>query len=284
MDFLSPQTRYKNLARRIRIRAMRDGQRLELESIVMALNGENPRLTEEDRAALVRYVEAWNKAGRNPWKMKLLRNGVRRFSLRKLEEVWTWKLARIGRTPETEKVAARLAARGIKVRDDTGGAYWFISPTGENSRDAAAMFVGMLLTNPLRGKLSDGPCQRERCKRWFIKRRPTQKQCSARCLGIVRSMARTKTERKNAHQELLGRARKASQAWRRNSGVDWKEFISRKTGLNVKWLSRAVNKGELHSPPEAVRHSSEKRTEKRNEMKRSRNHSRTFFIVADTIS
>jgi hypothetical protein len=232
----------------MRIRLRREGQRRDLESVVMALNGENLRLSAEDRAALVRYVEAWNKAERNPWKMKLLPADAKRFSLQNLEKVWTWKLAPVGTTPETDQVADKLAADGVKIRDEVGGADWLISPIGKNFRDTAAMFAGMLLTNPWRGKLSEGPCQRERCKRWFIKRRPSQKQCSARCLGIVRSIARTKTQRKKAHQEALARARKASEAWKRNTGVAWKEFISRKTGLTIKWLTRVANKGALCPP------------------------------------
>jgi hypothetical protein len=214
-----------------------------LTAVVMALNGNNPLLRDlEDRAALVRYVEAWNAAKRNPWKMRLPRADAERFSLSNLERVWRWKLARIGRTPETDGLVKDLERKGIRVREDVGGAYWALSPTGKNL-DMAAMFAGMLLTNPLRGKLSDGPCQRDRCKKWFIKRRPDQKCCSRRCGAIVKTAERVSDKREDEKKEKLKIVRAAHRQWRKSpTRIDWKTWVSKKTGLSTKFLTRNFTK------------------------------------------
>jgi len=39
-------------------------------------------------------------------------------------------------------------------------------------------------------------------------------------------------------------ARKALRRWKKKDG-DWKAFVSKKTGLSVKFITRATNKGEL---------------------------------------
>jgi hypothetical protein len=216
-----------------------------LSAVVLALNGDNPLLQDsEDRAALVRYVEAWNSSGRNPWKMArfLSPTDAKRFSLSSLERVWTWTLARIGRTPEADRTIAELEKRGVRVREDAGGAFWALSPTGEN-RDMAAMFAGMLLTNPLRGKLSDGPCQREQCNKWFIKRRPLQKCCSRRCGAIVTTAERVSEQREDAKKVKLKTVRAAHRQWRKSrSRMDWKTWVSQKTGLSTKFLTRNFTK------------------------------------------
>lgn len=216
-----------------------------LTAVVMALNGNNPLLRDsEDCAALVRYVEAWNAAKRNPWKMRLTRDDAKRFSLSNLEKVWTWKLAPIGRTPATERLVEEAwKVRGQRFREDVGGAYWTSSPTGENFRDTAAMFAGILLINPLRAKLSDGPCQRDKCKQWFIKRRPLQKCCSQRCGAIVKTAKRICGQRKDEKKEKLKIVRAAHRQWRKSrSRMDWKTWVSKKTGLSTKFLTRNFTK------------------------------------------
>ncbi|HKM84710.1 MAG TPA: hypothetical protein VJW96_00780 [Terriglobales bacterium] len=233
-----------------------ENSRRALRQFVEGLNGLDPRLTAEGHAALVRYVKAWNKAGRNPYKtmMMISRADAERFSFPQLEKVWRLHLAPIGRpqNPEAQRIFRDLERdierRGIRVRPDpVGGAHWWISPTGENFRDIAAFYASMLLTNPLRGKLCDEPCQRVLCGKWFIKRRMVQKQCSRRCTGIVKARIRTIDERKEKHEQDIRQARKAIREWRSSDG-DWKEVISKRTGLTVKWVSRAVNKGELRPP------------------------------------
>lgn len=228
-----------------------------LSAVVMALNGENPLLrNSQDRTALVRFVEAWNAAQRNPWKMHfhLTRADAERFSLSNLEGVWTWKLAPIGRTPETDRLvdeAWKLHRKRFPedwIRD-CGGAYWTPSPTGKN-RDMAAMFAGMLLTNPLRGKLSEGPCKRDRCKKWFIKRRSGQICCSQRCGAIVKTAERVSDKREDERKTKLESVLAAHREWRKSpTRLDWKPWVSKKTGLSTKFLTRNFTKeGRVKTP------------------------------------
>lgn len=100
-----------------------------------------------------------------------------------------------------------------------------------------------------RSKLADKPCQRTKCGRWFIKLRPRQKCCSRRCTAVVQSHDRNIKQRKDAHKESLAKARTALRQWRSgNRRSDWKTFVSARTKLSAKWLTRAINKGELKVP------------------------------------
>jgi|SRR5208283_63385 len=212
-----------------------------MTAVVMALNGDNLQLLRdsEDHKALVGFVKSWNTAKRNPWKMQ----ADARFSLSNLERVWTWKLAPIGRTTETDRMVDDLEARGVRVREDVGGAYWHRSPTGENCSDIAAMLAGMLLTNPLRAKLSDGPCQRERCNKWFIKRRPDQKCCSRRCGAIVKTAERVNDKREDEKKEKLKIVRDAHREWRKSTtSLDWKMWVATRTGIDRRFLTRNFTK------------------------------------------
>ena len=211
-------------------------------------------MSAEQHASLVRLVEAWNRGGRNPFspKMQLTPEDAKRFSPVELAKVFSLQLAGTGATAETERLEYALQ-RASKLREAhwwraTGGLYWYVTP-GENFRDFAASYAAMLLTNPLRGKLSDGPCQRPRCAKWFIKRLRDQKQCSARCTGIVQSRERTAQQRRIAHEQALTRAKKVAQRWKPTMKLDWKEFVVKEARLtSTKWLTRAINKGELQTP------------------------------------
>jgi hypothetical protein len=224
----------------------------QLRNIVAALNGEHARITGEDHKALVRYVEAWNKAKRNPWKIQplLSREDAQRFSRQNLDRVWEHRLELIGRTPQTEKMVHQLERAGKRVSDDPpGGAYWHRSPTGKNFRDTAAMYISMLLTNPLRGDLSDGPCQRTLCGKWFIKRQRKQKNCSRRCTGIIQNAVRRAAQRATEHQHRLRLAEKAILDLKPSEiGGDWKKIVWRKTMINRSSLTRWINTGDLKPP------------------------------------
>jgi len=114
------------------LKLLTEEPRRQLKSIVAALNGKDVRLKDEEHAQLVRFVTAWNRAKRNPWKMRLPAEDAKRFSFPNLEKVWRLHLSPIGRTPETERLVRDLERAGKHVRDDVGGVYWSISPTGKN--------------------------------------------------------------------------------------------------------------------------------------------------------
>jgi len=182
--------------------------------------------------------------------MGLSRDDLARFSLPSLEKVWSWRLAPIGRTPETESLVNDLATRGVRVREDVGGAYW-AAGFGKNP-DMAALFAMLLLTNPLRSRLSEGPCQRRQCDKWFIKRRRLQKCCGRSCNAIVKNAERVRDLREREKKDRLKKVRAAQRSWRSTSTrLDWKSWVSRKAKVSTKFLTRAVNRGELRVPVKA---------------------------------
>ena len=93
-----------------------------------------------------------------------------------------------------------------------------------------------------------GPCAR--CHRYYIKRRASQKTyCSRRCGNAATATVRTAKQREHERQANLQRAQKAIQQWKRGAkGTDWKAFVSRKTKLTPKWLTRAVGRNDLKAP------------------------------------
>jgi hypothetical protein len=112
-------------------------------------------------------------------------------------------------------------------------------------QEAIRLFVSLTL-NPAWEKLG-GPCAR--CGRYYVKRRVSQKvYCSRRCGNTATAIVRTAAQRAEERKKKLSVARKFIRQWRRSSGVGWKEFVSDKTGLTFKWLTRAVNQGELRLP------------------------------------
>lgn len=97
-----------------------------------------------------------------------------------------------------------------------------------------------------------GPCAR--CHKYYIKKRASQKvYCSRRCGNAATAVIRTRAVLAEQHQEKLERARAAMQKWSTaRTKEDWKVFVSnREEGITPKFLTRAVNKGELEVPKKA---------------------------------
>src|SRR5215831_13982305 len=131
-----------------KLRATRwwDSDLVKLRQVVSALNGQNTLLTKHDHSALVGFVQVWNRSGR-----KILHAQARfpkRFSIFNLERAWRWK----------------LLPREKNLGDANENAKYVLSATGldwipeQKSTDMAVVFASLLITNPLRMKLSDGPC------------------------------------------------------------------------------------------------------------------------------
>ena len=115
---------------------------------------------------------------------------------------------------------------------------------------AALLFhVGTL--NPEWDKLT-GPCAR--CDNYYIKKRASQKvYCSRRCGNATTAVARTRERLAREHADKLRRSQAAMQKWTTaRTKDDWKVFVSkRQSDITPKFLTRAVNKGELRPPPKA---------------------------------
>jgi predicted GIY-YIG superfamily endonuclease len=107
--------------------------------------------------------------------------------------------------------------------------------------------------NPYANKLA-GPCAR--CSNYYLKKRASQKvYCSRRCGNATTATIRTREQRRDAHEQKLRLAAAAAQKWKKaQTRLDWKEWVSRhESGITSKFLTRAVNKGELKAPARAAR-------------------------------
>ena len=106
--------------------------------------------------------------------------------------------------------------------------------------------VGTL--NPEWDKLA-GPCAR--CGNYYMKKRASQKvYCSRRCGNAATAVVRTRERLDKEHVDKLRRTQAAMQKWSTaRTKDDWKVFVSkREPGITPKFLTRAVNKGELKPP------------------------------------
>lgn len=118
-------------------------------------------------------------------------------------------------------------------------------------RYAALLFhVGTL--NPEWDKIA-GPCAR--CKRYYLKKRASQKvYCSRRCGNAATAVVRTRERLAREHADKLRRAGDAAQKWAKEwrqsrTRKDWKQRVSEiEPDITTKFLTRAVNKGELKTP------------------------------------
>jgi hypothetical protein len=123
---------------------------------------------------------------------------------------------------------------------------WFPSRIGI-ARNVALRFFITLLTNPLCESVR-GPCPR--CDRYFVGRKV---YCSRSCGTKSTALAATKKARDREHQDKLIRAAQASREYctarTKTSKMNWKEWVSRRhPDITAKFLTRAVNKGELETP------------------------------------
>jgi hypothetical protein len=198
------------------------GQPENLEVICSLLNGEEPQ---ELCSELRKLVETWQKSGPNLAKM--LKDdavlGVR---------------VRHGRT----LLAATSTGKGHLV--------WLPTPRDVNAHSwkglALAHFMD-LIVNPKWHKLG-GPCQR--CHKYYVKKTCRQKMyCSRRCGSSMTALATTRKKRIEVRVQKVIRAQAAANQWATvRTRRRWKEWVSIQTMITVKWLTRAVNKGDLRAP------------------------------------
>jgi hypothetical protein len=95
--------------------------------------------------------------------------------------------------------------------------------------------VGTL--NPEWDKLT-GPCSR--CKNYFIKKRASQTvYCSRACGNAATAVGRTRERLKLEREDKIKRIKVALREWRAVRGKeDWKDFVSRETGIDRRFLTR----------------------------------------------
>jgi hypothetical protein len=129
---------------------------------------------------------------------------------------------------------------------------WIIGPNDKRvlTPEAEALTLFHLLTVLPGCEKVAGPCQR--CGRYYIKKRASQKvYCSRKCGNAATAIARTSERIANERRDKLDRAKKALKEWKSGGDrTDWKHWVAQKTGIDSRFLTRAVNKGDLVQPKE----------------------------------
>jgi hypothetical protein len=97
-----------------------------------------------------------------------------------------------------------------------------------------------------------GPCPR--CDRYYIKQRASQKvYCSRRCGNAATSVARTSKRLAKEREDKLTRTQAGIEKWiRTKTQQDWKHWVANKTGIDLRFLTRAVSERKL-IPPKSER-------------------------------
>ena len=131
-----------------------------------------------------------------------------------------------------------------------GAAIALCAEPGRDPYEEALRFFVWLITNRDCGKLA-GPCAR--CGAYYIKKRALQKvYCSRKCGNAATATVRTRERQQEQHEDKLRQAAKAAREWSETkTKLDWKQWVARrckKSSITPKFLTRAVNKGELRVP------------------------------------
>jgi hypothetical protein len=211
-----------------------NGSSLEgLEQICSVLNGEQGPAVQ---LALHRLVKPWQASGPNLTKM--MHADVELW--RDVQESWktSW-------VPTNSGGAHLLLLPDLpknKMEKGQQGAY---GPTPEGK--ALVLFYALTL-HPEWNRLG-GPC--ERCTRYYVmKMARNKKYCARRCGSLATAIISTRKRLDKLHADKLRRAEAAAGIWLTiRTRLNWKQWVSRKEpDITPKWLTRAVNKGELQSP------------------------------------
>lgn len=127
---------------------------------------------------------------------------------------------------------------------------WRNSPDGtELLRPEVEAWIefGFFTLNPHCEQLA-GPCVR--CGNYFVKKRETQTvYCSRRCGNAATAVARTRERIAEERRDKIARASAAMKKWESvATRQDWKHWVAKKTGIDSRFLTRAVTKGDLVPP------------------------------------
>jgi hypothetical protein len=117
----------------------------------------------------------------------------------------------------------------------------------ESLEDRALCDFMTLITNP-NWELLGGPCFR--CGDYYLKKaRRRSKYCSRRCSSRETASVSTGNSRKKQHAEKICRAQEQIDEWCKTKRREtWKVWVSRKTNLTSRWLTRAEHNGKIKPP------------------------------------
>ena len=228
---------------KLQLQSVLDGLNRESENRPIALGNSRWEWHQVDfkerQIELRRLVVLWEKANRNLEKLFRQSPGLKRTCM----------------SGTTMLIPSRDGAAQLAWSPDLRG--W--QSTAQKS-EARKLFIG-LLVNPLCLSLG-GPCQR--CGKFFEKASPRHKTyCGRKCGSGKTALGSTKARRATEKNTMLEAARRASIEWASNPNRKiWEEFVLKRVNeclrnecsrapVTVKWVTRAVNNGELLRPSNA---------------------------------
>jgi hypothetical protein len=215
------------------------------------------------RDELKRIIVAWNQGKRDVETL-----------LQKMPELRAYLLGTNRQYPEIRLCGLPSIVGGeltLKVALESPHSQRLLSEYDESQSDkvleeiekdfARCLFAALLFSPRDRERLSDGCC--DRCGRYYVRNRLYQKKyCSEGCARNVRHsaiMKFTSSKREARHKKQLRIAATLCHRWaasRRKQ--NWKRWVctraeGKRAGLTLKFLTRAVNKGELIEPKKGER-------------------------------
>jgi hypothetical protein len=216
--------------------------RYELQKFVNALNG---HLRQEEALGLEQYRADETRRREAPIHLRTIVSrwqtsgpDLFRFSLDN-RELWA-EIFQYWKTMPTLLVGAPGGGAAIG---------WNSIPDFDPRREALRWFIEFVF-NPDCGKLA-GPCAR--CGNFYIRRSARNKCYCSRSCGTKATAEIATAKRRN--EERAGKLRTAAQLCQRwettRTTLDWKQWVSSsapKGEITPKFLTRAVNKGELTKP------------------------------------
>lgn len=169
--------------------------------------------------------------------------------MRRLEECGGNLKKMMDGNPELAKTVAEVCVTRWKPSTKRT-ANVVLQPSWEHIRkpeQVAALLFHVGTLNPEWDKLA-GPCAR--CGRYYLKKRASQKvYCSRRCGNAATAVARTRARIASERGDKLSRAKAAIKKWKSTATrQDWKHWVAQKTGIDPRFLTRAVTKGDLVPP------------------------------------
>ena len=221
--------------------SLADQGRAALKEICNALNSKH---CADLRLWLRSWMEAWQASGPNLKKLYWNLPDTQRTALnRALRANWyptSGANAELLLVPDYLALETLLTAPRVWVNG--GGGKPRLTPEIE-----ALCLFSLLTVLPECTKIA-GPCPR--CDRYYIKKRGSQKvYCSRRCGNASTAIVRTRERNAEKREEKLESAKTAMGRWSRTpTKQDWKHWVAMKTGIDLRFLTRAVNKGDLIQP------------------------------------
>jgi hypothetical protein len=176
-----------------------------------------------------------------------------RTEFRRLIHLWKESGPNLRKMLAADQVlAARIDhGRTRLVPSETGrGRLFWTGPVGLDplsaKDEALAEFVDFVV-NPYCEMLG-GPC--DKCDEFYEKKTKRQKRyCSQRCRSAATALPAVQKQRKAEHQKKIFLAKKAIQDYAARKRIeDWKSWVSRKSHISKKWLTRAENNKEISAP------------------------------------